>query len=208
MSICANAETITGRVVGVADGDTVTVLDAEKVQHKIRLAGIDAPEKSQAFGSRSKESLSDLTFDKTVTVETSKRDRYGREVGKILVNGRDVNLVQVERGMAWHYRAYDREQSPDDRKSYDAAEMGARAARRACGAMQNRHRHGTTESPSAVAKTSIELPGTVDDPLRSVKKSRNRRSMEPRVERQRTLMGQAVGLLLAYFRAAEAGTGE
>ncbi len=128
--LACHAETVTGRVIGIADGDTVTVLDAAKVQHKIRLSGIDAPEKAQAFGNRSKESLSDLAFDKTVTVETDKRDRYGREVGKILVNGRDVNLTQVERGMAWHYKAYEREQSSDDRKLYDAAEMGARAARK------------------------------------------------------------------------------
>ena len=77
------------------------MLDADKVQHKIRLAGIDAPEKKQAFGNRSKESLSDMVFDKTVNVETEKRDRYGRQIGKVLVNGQDVNLVQVERGMAW-----------------------------------------------------------------------------------------------------------
>ena len=130
LSFGASAETIAGRVVGIADGDTVTVLDAEKAQHKIRLSGIDAPEKAQAFGNRSKESLSDLAFDKTVTVETGKRDRYGREVGKVLVNGRDVNLIQVERGMAWHYKAYEREQPPNDRKLYDAAEIEARAARR------------------------------------------------------------------------------
>ncbi len=97
LACTANAETITGLVVGVADGDTITVLDADKVQHKIRLSGIDAPEKKQPFGNRSKESLSDLAFDKTVNVETSKRDRYGRQIGKVLVNGRDVNLVQVER---------------------------------------------------------------------------------------------------------------
>jgi len=129
-AISAHAETITGRVVGIADGDTVTVLDAQKVQHKIRLAGIDAPEKAQPFGNRSKVSLSDLAFDKMVTVETDKRDRYGREVGKVLVNGRDVNLIQVERGMAWHYKAYEREQSSSDRKLYDAAESDAKAARR------------------------------------------------------------------------------
>jgi len=104
LACTANAETITGRVVGVADGDTITVLDGDKVQHKIRLSGIDAPEKKQAFGNRSKESLSALAFDKTVDVETSKRDRYGRQIGKVLVNGQDVNLVQVERGMAWFYR--------------------------------------------------------------------------------------------------------
>lgn len=130
LSFSGYAETITGRVVGIADGDTVTVLDAQKVQHKIRLAGIDAPEKAQPFGNRSKVSLSDLAFDKMVTVESDKRDRYGREVGKVLVDGRDVNLIQVERGMAWHYKAYEREQSPSDRKLYDAAESDAKAARR------------------------------------------------------------------------------
>ena len=121
LACTANAETITGLVVGVSDGDTITVLDANKVQHKIRLAGIDAPEKKQAFGNRSKESLSALAFDKTVNVETDKQDRYGRQVGKVLVNGQDVNLVQVERGMAWFYRQYQREQSPNDRRLYEAA---------------------------------------------------------------------------------------
>jgi endonuclease YncB( thermonuclease family) len=121
-----SAETIVGRVVGVADGDTITVLDAQRVQHKIRLAGIDAPEKSQPFGNRSKVSLSELAFDRDVSVETEKRDRYGRSVGKVLVNGHDVNLVQVERGMAWFYREYQREQSPNDRKLYEAAENMAR----------------------------------------------------------------------------------
>ena len=127
LACTAHAETITGRVVGVADGDTITVLDADKVQHKIRLSGIDAPEKKQAFGNRSKESLSELAFDKTVNVETSKRDRYGRQIGKVLVNGRDVNLVQVERGMAWFYRQYQRDQSPNDRRLYEAAEDAAKA---------------------------------------------------------------------------------
>jgi len=127
LACTAHAETITGRVVGVTDGDTITVLDANKVQHKIRLSGIDAPEKKQPFGNRSKESLSELAFDKTVNVETSKRDRYGRQIGKVLVNGRDVNLVQVERGMAWFYRQYQRDQSPNDRRLYEAAEDAAKA---------------------------------------------------------------------------------
>ncbi len=130
LACTAHSETITGRVVGVADGDTITVLDANKVQHKIRLSGIDAPEKKQAFGNRSKESLSALAFDKTVNVETDKRDRYGRQIGKVLVNGRDVNLVQVERGMAWFYRQYQREQSPNNRRLYDTAEDAARAGKR------------------------------------------------------------------------------
>jgi endonuclease YncB( thermonuclease family) len=126
----AHADTLLGKVIGVADGDTITVLDADKVQHKIRLAGIDAPEKKQAFGNRSKESLSELTYDKTVNVETDKRDKYGRQVGKVLVNGQDVNLVQVERGMAWWYRAYAREQSSSDRRLYEAAEDAAKADKR------------------------------------------------------------------------------
>ena len=130
LACAAHAETVTGKVVSVADSDTITVLDADKVQHKIRLAGIDAPEKKQAFGNRSKESLSDMVFDKTVNVETEKRDRYGREIGKVLVNGRDVNLVQVERGMAWFYRQYQREQSPNDRTLYEAAEDAAKAGKR------------------------------------------------------------------------------
>ena len=130
LACTAHAENITGQVVSVADGDTITVLDADKVQHKIRLAGIDAPEKKQSFGNRSKESLSELAYDKAVTVETDKRDKYGRQAGKVLVNGQDVNLVQVERGMAWFYRQYQREQSPNDRKLYEAAEDAAKAGRR------------------------------------------------------------------------------
>jgi endonuclease YncB( thermonuclease family) len=129
VSLACQAATIEGLVVAVADGDTVTVLDADKVQHKIRLAGIDAPEKKQDFGQRSKQSLSDLVFSKTVAVETDKKDRYGREIGKVLVNGVDANLEQVQRGFAWHYKAYEREQSANDRKLYDFAESEARAAK-------------------------------------------------------------------------------
>lgn len=97
----AQTQTITGRVVGVSDSDTITVLDASKRQHKIRLDGIDAPESSQDFGGRAKQSLSDLVFGKTVTVVGSKQDRYGRTVGKVtLSDGKDINLEQVERGTA------------------------------------------------------------------------------------------------------------
>jgi endonuclease YncB( thermonuclease family) len=126
----ASAETITGRVVGVADGDTITVLDSSKTQHKIRLTGIDAPEKKQAFGQRSKESLSDLVFSREVAVETTKVDRYGRELGKVLVDGVDANLEQIRRGLAWHYKSYQRDQSPADRAAYAQAEEQAREARK------------------------------------------------------------------------------
>lgn len=119
-----------GEVVSVSDGDTITVLDSGKVQHKIRLTGIDAPEKKQPFGNRSKQSLSDMVFNKTVTVETDKRDRYGRELGKVLAGGKDVNLEQVRAGMAWHYKAYERTQSATDRQAYADAENVAKAAKR------------------------------------------------------------------------------
>src|SRR2546423_11823482 len=125
-----SAETITGRVVRIADGDTVTVLDGTNTQYRVRLQGIDAPESHQAFGTQSKKSLSDLIFDKDVTVIYDKTDQYGRLVGKILLNGKDVNLEQVKGGMAWHYKEYEREQSPEDRELYARAEDDARSARR------------------------------------------------------------------------------
>ena len=116
--------------MSVADGDTVTVLDSNDVQHRIRLSGIDAPESHQAFGTQSKKSLSDLVFGKDVTVIYDKTDQYGRLVGKIIVNGQDVNLEQVKEGMAWHYKEYEREQSPEDRELYARAEDEARAQHR------------------------------------------------------------------------------
>lgn len=133
-SICllatpASAAQLEGEVVGLSDGDTVTVLDATRTQHKVRLAGIDAPEKSQPFGNRSRQHLADLVFRKQVVVEWSKRDRYGRIVGKVLVSGRDACLAQVTAGLAWHYKAYQREQSPADQVAYATAEEVARSKR-------------------------------------------------------------------------------
>ncbi len=129
LACSVHAETLTGRVVGVADGDTITVLDANRQQHKIRLSGIDAPEKAQPFGDRSKQSLSALVFDKQVAVEWNKRDRYGRTVGKVLVNGVDANLAQVKAGLAWWYRDYAKEQSAADRRLYEQTELQAQAQR-------------------------------------------------------------------------------
>lgn len=119
--------TLEGRVVGVTDGDTVTLLDAGQRQHKIRLAGIDAPEKGQAFGHRSKQALSDLVFGQDVVVAYSKKDRYGRIVGKIEAGGRDVNLELVREGAAWVYREYLRELPEPDRQRYLDAEELARS---------------------------------------------------------------------------------
>ena len=78
-----NADTITGKVIKVADGDTITVLDDTNTQHKIRLSGIDAPEKKQAFGNISKQSLADMVAGQSVLIEWVKVDRYGRKVSKV-----------------------------------------------------------------------------------------------------------------------------
>lgn len=125
----AGADELQGRVVKVADGDTVTVLDAQRQQHVIRLGGIDAPEKTQAYGQKSKAHLSQAVFAQFVTVAFDKRDRYGRIVGKILVGGQDINLQQVQAGWAWHYKQYQREQSPEDRLVYEEAQRLASEAR-------------------------------------------------------------------------------
>lgn len=125
----AYAELLSGKVVGVSDGDTITVLDATKTQHKIRLTGIDAPEKAQAFGQASKKSLSDLVFSKDVDIYWLKRDRYQRILGKVLLNEQDICLEQVKRGMAWHYKQYQRDQSSEDRIRYSSAEEEARKNR-------------------------------------------------------------------------------
>lgn len=131
------ANSITGRVVGIADGDTLTVLDASKRQHKVRLQGIDAPEKAQPFGDVSRQHLAKLVFGQVVTVEISKQDRYKRDIGTVFIDGVDANLAQVRAGLAWHYKAYAREQHAVDRWRYAAAEQEARDARR--GLWQNRH---------------------------------------------------------------------
>lgn len=129
-SLSCWSETLAGRVVGVLDGDTVTVLDTSRMQHRVRLAGIDAPEKNQGFGEVSKQNLARVVFGRFVMVEYDKRDRYDRIVGKVLVDGRDACLRQIQDGLAWHFKRYEKEQSAADRITYAAAEEQARIARR------------------------------------------------------------------------------
>jgi endonuclease YncB( thermonuclease family) len=126
----ASADMLQGKVIGIGDGDTVTVLDSDNQQWKIRLMGIDAPEKKQAFGTKSKESLSVLIYGKQVSVEYYKRDRDGRTIGKITVDGVDANLEQIRAGFAWHYKKYAKEQSAEDRSAYADAEEQARATKK------------------------------------------------------------------------------
>lgn len=102
----ALADTITGRVVAVTDGDTIKVLDDTKTEHKIRFYGIDAPESKQDYGQRSKQALSDKVYNQPVRVEYKQRDMYGRIVGKVYNGAVYINLEMVKDGMAWHYVQY------------------------------------------------------------------------------------------------------
>lgn len=130
LPVSAGGEILSGKVVHVADGDTITVLDAGNHQHKIRLSGIDAPERKQAYGAVSKKHLSTLVAGKAVSVNWHKRDKYQRLIGKVLLDSQDICLEQIKAGMVWHYKKYQNEQTPQDRASYADAEEEARTARR------------------------------------------------------------------------------
>ena len=119
----ARADELTGRVVAVSDGDTLTVRVEGQQPVKVRLAGIDAPEHDQPFGQRSRQSLSELAFGHTATVAAQKTDDYGRTVGTVTVGGVNVEAEQVQRGLAWVYRKY------SDDARLRALEAEAKAAR-------------------------------------------------------------------------------
>ena len=121
-----NAEVLNGTVVGISDGDTITVLDKSNNEHKVRLMGIDAPEKSQAFGKEAKQTLSNYIYKKEVIVEYKKLDKYKRIVGKVTLDGQDICLQMIREGMAWHFAQYEKEQSKTDRELYREAETKAR----------------------------------------------------------------------------------
>ena len=117
-----------GTVVGVADGDTLTFLDSSKTQHRIRLDGIDAPERTQPYGQRARQSLAALAHGRAARADCSKIDRYGRAVCRVVVDGVDIGLEQIRRGYAWHYVKYAPEQRASDRALYARAESDARLA--------------------------------------------------------------------------------
>ena len=123
-SFALGAANVSGRVVSIADGDTLTVLVDHK-QVKVRLADIDAPERKQPYGTRSRQSLAELCHQKAATVETREKDRYGRTIGYVSCAGVDANAEQVRRGMAWVYDHYAKTDSP-----LYAAQEQARSARR------------------------------------------------------------------------------
>lgn len=120
----ALAETLSGRVVAIADGDTLTLLTQAREQVRVRLSEIDTPERRQPYGQRSRERLSELAFGKQVEVVVRDTDRYGRTVGRVWADGVDVNAVMVRDGAAWVYRRYSQDEG------LRRAEDEARAARR------------------------------------------------------------------------------
>lgn len=121
-SVIAESSKISGRIVGVTDGDTVLLLTNEREQVKIRLNSIDAPEKSQAFGNKSKRSLSDLCMGKDADVDVQGRDKYGRTLGELFCQGKSANIHQIENGFAWVYRKYSSDQNLIDIEAMAKAE--------------------------------------------------------------------------------------
>lgn len=118
-------KTFEGKVVAIADGDTLTVLRADKTQAKVRLHGIDAPESGQDFGTVARRHLGELCHEKTVWVEPVELDRYGRIVARVSVGSESINVRQVRDGMAWWFRKY----APGD-VTFEQAESEARKAKR------------------------------------------------------------------------------
>ena len=125
-----NNPIIIGKVIGISDGDTITVLQEDNTALKIRLAGIDCPEKSQAFGNRAKKMLSEKVFGNIVRVEIRHKDRYDRTLGIIRLGDLDINEYLITQGVAWHYKAYAKDQPDEEAKRYDLAEQGARKAKK------------------------------------------------------------------------------
>jgi endonuclease YncB( thermonuclease family) len=118
---------LSGKVVRAIDGDTIEVLDVQLVTHRVRLAGIDAAESGQDYGTKAKQRLLKLVGRRDVQVLSTKRDKYGRIVGKVIADDQDVNLAMIRTGAAWWYRKYRAEQSRVDQALYEAAEDTARS---------------------------------------------------------------------------------
>ena len=118
------------KVDSVSDGDTMRVTDQDGLQHKIRMAYIDAPETKQAHGIASRDALREWVAGQIVEVEVCEKDRYGREVAKIYLDGEDVNFKLVAGGYAWHYTAYAQKKGSDEFEQYQAAQEAAKKARK------------------------------------------------------------------------------
>lgn len=110
LAVSSQAATVSVKVVGITDGDTVTVIDNTKKSYKVRLEQIDAPERRQAYGNRAKQHLSALVYKKTVMMDWNSKDRYGRILGTLFYQGNNINYQMVADGYAWAYTKYLRDQ--------------------------------------------------------------------------------------------------
>jgi micrococcal nuclease len=119
-----------GLVVAISDGDTITLLTEDKQQLKIRLAGIDTPEKKQAFGTKARDHLASRIFKQDVEVDLRKKDQYGRYLGVIYIGGIDMNQSMIQDGYAWFYKHYAKEQPKEEALRYANAERDARLKKR------------------------------------------------------------------------------
>ena len=173
LSFSSFADELQGKVIKVTDGDTVNVLTSDNKMYRIRLLGIDAPEKKQAFGNRSKQALSEEIGDKTVKVEYSKLDKYQRIVGKIIFNGKDVNLHQIQRGMAWHFKKYEKEQDVEDRAIYANEEYLAQRDKFGLWADAN------PTPPWGFRKSRKQEPSTNQEPVAAVSMPINEPVIQP-----------------------------
>lgn len=163
-TVNAGAQEVQGQVVKVADGDTITLKKTDGQTIRIRFLGIDAPEHDQAGGPASKAHLESLISGRNVTVRYRNLDQYGRTVGKVLVDGKDVNLSQLQTGNAWFYRTYQKSMFPEDRPIYAAAEEKARSERVGLWSESNPTPPGTSERRSVQAQTKdfSKKKGTAD----------------------------------------------
>lgn len=115
-----------GRVVKVTDADTITILGSDEKRYKIRLQGIDAPEKKQNYGVACTDKLAAMVLNQRVDVEAYKTDRYKRVIAKVMLDDKDMALELIRQGCGWHYKAYADEQSWRDQRNYASAEKQAR----------------------------------------------------------------------------------
>lgn len=123
----ANKNIIYAKVIGISDGDTITVLTESNTQLKVRLASIDAPERSQDFGMKSRQYLANQIFGKTITIKTRGLDKYQRTFGIIFLEDQDINELMINHGYAWFYRRYINAQPQEEYFRYDAAEESAKS---------------------------------------------------------------------------------
>ncbi|WP_295445459.1 thermonuclease family protein [uncultured Thiodictyon sp.] len=156
-SLPASAEEIVGKVVGITDGDTLTLLTPQNLQVKVRLSDIDTPESKQPYGSRAKQALSDIAFGKIARIDVHTTDLYGRSVARVYVGSTDVNATLVDQGAAWVYRKYS-----NDAHLLDL-EAAARNAHRGLWALPEAEQVPPWEWRHAAKSEAIQAPSATQE---------------------------------------------